>query len=343
MRLSSWCSSGPYGPSRQVLRRRVVTLGLVPLATAGAVGLLVTPARGDAVPGPTAPAVAPTAIEPPAPYVGQTTCDPVAKPGTRALAEMVLTHYGAGWNGGYTRDCASGGTSEHKEGRAWDWMLRAEDPGERAAAEDFLAWLTAAGPAGEEAYNARRLGVMYVIWNHRIWSPHGGVDGWRVYQGSDPHTGHLHVSLSWSGALGQTSWWTGAVGDVAWRPPAPEPPPGSPLPAEPAPPESRYTVAPGDTLGHIALGQGVPVEDIMFANGLATTMIGSGQVLVIPAAAPPASEPAARTGEYTVAAGDTLGHIALAHGVPVEELVAANQLTTTVIRVGQVLAVPDRQ
>jgi LysM repeat protein len=37
-----------------------------------------------------------------------------------------------------------------------------------------------------------------------------------------------------------------------------------------------------------------------------------------------------------------LGSIALAHGVSVEDLMAANTMTTTVIQVGQVLVVPDQ-
>jgi LysM repeat protein len=321
-----------------------LALALVPLATVGAVGVLTAPARADGVPGPTAPATAPPTIEPLAPYVEQTTCDPVTKPGTQALSEMVLTHYDAGWNGGYVRDCESGGVSEHKEGRAWDWMLRADDPAEGATGEQFLAWLTATGPAGEDAYNARRLGVMYVIWNHRIWS----AEGWRPYQGSDPHTGHLHISLSWTGALRQTSWWTGVVGDVAWRPPVPAataastPPTETPPPPEPPPPVSQYTVVPGDTLGHIALAHEIAVADIMAANELTSTVILSGQVLAIPASRAVAGDPAGPPGGYTVASGDTLGHIALAHGLSVADIMAANHMMTTVIRVGQVLVIPDQ-
>ncbi len=63
------------------------------------------------------------------------------------------------------------------------------------------------------AYNARRLGVMYVIFNGRIWSSYRAGDGWRAYSGGESHADHIHISLSWSGAAKRTSWWTGkAVG-----------------------------------------------------------------------------------------------------------------------------------
>ena len=36
--------------------------------------------------------------------------------------------------------------------------------------------------------NARRLGIMYMIWNRRIWSSYKASSGWRKYSGSNPHT-----------------------------------------------------------------------------------------------------------------------------------------------------------
>lgn len=33
----------------------------------------------------------------------------------------------------------------------------------------------------------------YVIYNHRIWNPR---HGWNDYTGSDPHTGHVHLSVN---------------------------------------------------------------------------------------------------------------------------------------------------
>ena len=92
---------------------------------------------------------------------------------------------------------------------------------------------------------ARRLGIMYVIFDHRIWGSYADEQGWRPYTGASPHTDHVHFSLSWAGAWARTSYWTGrAAADdfgpcqsVWWAPaPAysgfnPRPCPSVPLPA----------------------------------------------------------------------------------------------------------------
>jgi hypothetical protein len=167
--------------------------------TAGAAGVLV----------PAVPLT--TAADALSAYRPQTTCDPVVKPGLRALRDMVLGYYGIGRDGGITRACNIAARSEHQEGRAWDWMLNANNPAEAAAANDFTLWLTGTDARGEVAGNARRLGVMYVIWNRKIWSSSDAAAGWLPYSGVSPHTDHVHVSLSWDGAFQRTSWWTGAA------------------------------------------------------------------------------------------------------------------------------------
>ncbi|WP_369132002.1 hypothetical protein [Modestobacter sp. I12A-02662] len=195
--------------------RRVLLSCTVALATTGVMGGLAPPAHAAYDDGPEAPAEAPDRIEPFADYQPQSTCDPVAKPGTRALAQLLFDYYGTGRNGGITRQCSIGGRSEHKEGRAFDWMLSVNRSNERAVAEDFIDWLLDEGPDDEDGYNARRLGVMYVIWNGRIWSASHADDGWRRYRGPNPHTDHIHISLTWSGAMKETSFWTGEVADVS--------------------------------------------------------------------------------------------------------------------------------
>ncbi len=52
---------------------------------------------------------------------------------------------------------------------------------------------------------------MYVIWNRHIWSASDAAAGWRPYSGVSPHTDHIHISLSWDGAMKRTSWWTGTA------------------------------------------------------------------------------------------------------------------------------------
>jgi hypothetical protein len=186
----------------------------VALATTGMMGGLAPAAQAAPSNGPLAPVAAPPTIEPFATYQPQSTCDPRAKPGTLALADMLLTYYGVGRNGGISRNCSIGGRSEHKEGRAFDWTLSVNRSNERAVAEQFTAWLLDKGPRGEAAYNARRLGVMYVIWNGRIWLADHAAQGWLRYRGPDPHVDHIHISLSWSGAMKRTSFWTGVAADV---------------------------------------------------------------------------------------------------------------------------------
>jgi hypothetical protein len=177
-------------------------------------------------------------------YVGQVACDPVVRPGTAALADLLLATYRTGRSGGITRACSSGGQSEHKDGRAWDWMLDARNPGEKQVAESFLAWLTGPDAAGVPAGNARRLGVMYVIFNGQTWKAYRASNGWGPYTGSDQHTDHIHISLSWDGAMKRTSWWTGktlTTFDVG---------PCQQYVGEPAPPYSgpRYTSCPAPTV-----------------------------------------------------------------------------------------------
>jgi hypothetical protein len=172
---------------------------------------------------------APKAAQPPAlgripaapgfaPMVGQRLCDPVAKPGVAKFASLVLATYPGGRNGGIVRSCSIGASSEHKEGRAWDWMINMSDPRQAAAAANAVNWLMAAGPDGKPAWQARRLGVMYVVYNRKIWSASRANEGWRPYSGASNHTDHVHFSFSWAGAMGATEFWTGKVTPTSFGP-----------------------------------------------------------------------------------------------------------------------------
>lgn len=192
------------------LRAAALALGLVLL------GGQVSPAQAEIPPGPSSPAPAPDPVDAYARYEGQSTCDPTMKPGAQYLQDLVVAHWGVGRKITSTRACHIGGTSEHKEGRAIDWGLNAADPAERAAGDAFVRWLTAVGPDGKPGYIARRLGVMYVIWNTQIWNNTSSSATWKPYTGASPHTDHVHVSLSWNGAYQRTSWWSGvAIPEVA--------------------------------------------------------------------------------------------------------------------------------
>jgi hypothetical protein len=159
----------------------------------------------------------PAQVEDYSPYLPQVSCDPNPKPGVVAFEQLMLTTFKHGWSGGIIRNCSApgvaGGRSEHKEGRAWDWMLNPNSYADQAAGQQAVDWLLA-----DDAVNARRLGVMYLIWNRRIWSAHLDSAGWRAYDYGDPHVSHIHVSFSWAGAEKRTSWWTGVVAPTEYGP-----------------------------------------------------------------------------------------------------------------------------
>jgi hypothetical protein len=170
---------------------------LIPLA-------IVTQADA-APPKPNAPNF-PRAIEGYAPYEGQQFCSPVNRPGATKLAGVIRATYGSDESIGIARNsCYS--TSEHNEGRAVDWMVDATTKAGKNKANAFLDWLLATDEYGNKHAMARRLGIMYIIFNRRIWRSYD--TGWGAYSGTNPHTDHIHISLSYDGSTGRTSYWTG--------------------------------------------------------------------------------------------------------------------------------------
>lgn len=171
---------------------------------------------------PRVPAGLPAGIEALAVYVPQVACDPVAKPGTTALGKLLTTTY-PGTSAGIERSCGGGpnAASEHFEGRALDWMNTVRDPRQAAQASVVLRWLLAPDSRGNGYAYVRRLGIMYLIWNNRIWSADDPRAGWQPYRDCakhpEPaydttcHRDHIHFSLSWAGAMARTSFWTRRV------------------------------------------------------------------------------------------------------------------------------------
>ena len=170
---------------------------------------------------PPGPAGMPTGIERPAAYVPSNDCDPVAKPGTVRLGDLLKATYGSYYNTVSTCTPGPASTSEHFDGRAIDYFLNVRDATQSAQASAFLSWLTAPDAAGNAFANARRLGVMYVIWNNQIWATYRASEGWRPYlncastpatsSDTNCHRNHIHISMSWEGAMGRTSYWTKTV------------------------------------------------------------------------------------------------------------------------------------
>jgi len=168
---------------------------------------------------PPVPAGLPRAIEAPSSYVRQNSCSPTAQPGTLKLAALLKQTYPSIYSG-MTRICSTAG-SEHHDGRAIDWMVSVRNTQQRAYANALLGWFLATDRYGNRHANARRVGVMYLIWNNKILSLHSADKGWRPYRDcarrpqrsadSVCHRDHIHISLSWEGARARTSYWTKKV------------------------------------------------------------------------------------------------------------------------------------
>jgi hypothetical protein len=145
-------------------------------------------------------------IEPFPEYDGQTTCSPSTKPGMAAFMRIVYANYGGG-SLGVGRGCGAGGQSEHKEGRAWDWAMNAGSAADRATVQRLMNWLFATDRQCNRYAVARRIGMMYIIWNHRMFRMYDVDRGWAPYSGSSPHTDHVHFSLTRDGGAGRVSWY----------------------------------------------------------------------------------------------------------------------------------------
>ena len=165
---------------------------------------------------PTATAVAPSVeIEEYASYQPASRCRPRAKPGTEQLGHWLVGRFGGSF-GGISRDCG-GSTSEHTEGRAFDWTVDATTKAGRQSARKFLRRAFATNRAGETDAVARRMGVMYVIWDDQIYSAWRGFEPVPYLSSSckklkkcSPtlrHRDHVHISLTRKAARGKTSWY----------------------------------------------------------------------------------------------------------------------------------------
>lgn len=103
---------------------------------------------------------------------------------------------------------------------------------------------------------------------------------------------------------------------------------------------TSYTVRNGDTLGEIALRHGVSTAELRSANQLTGDLIRVGQKLTIPSQSASTTTATPTGNHHVVQAGDTLGSIALTHGISVGALKRANNLSSDMIRIGQKLQVP---
>ncbi|QIK65184.1 hypothetical protein G7072_01490 [Nocardioides sp. HDW12B] len=137
-------------------------------------------------------------------------------PGTGELASWIDRAFTGGAARATMRTCSSS-SSEHQDGRAIDWTMDADKRAQRREVARFLAKVFAEDPDGNRHALARRMGVMYVIWNDRIYASYRTFEA-RDYLSSScrsvercsktlRHRDHVHLSLSQRGGRGLTSWY----------------------------------------------------------------------------------------------------------------------------------------
>lgn len=103
--------------------------------------------------------------------------------------------------------------------------------------------------------------------------------------------------------------------------------------------EGTYTVKSGDSLWSIANRFNTTVAEIKRLNNLNTNALQVGQVLKLPTGNENTNNNQGNT--YTVKSGDSLWSIARKYDTSVSELQNLNNLSSTILQVGQLLKVPQ--
>lgn len=107
---------------------------------------------------------------------------------------------------------------------------------------------------------------------------------------------------------------------------------------------TTYKVKAGDTLSEIAAKYGTSYSNLMKINNLSSTMIFVGQTLKLTGKTTQTSTTTttASKSNYKVKAGDTLGKIAAQYGTTYTNIMKLNNLSSTVIYIGQSLQVSGK-
>lgn len=188
-----------------------------------------------AAPVPQAPGTAPIMKLPdiafagePEPYgvVAPWECSPELRPGTQAFGDMLVAASGGLYGYEAVRPCgANWGVrySQHKTGRALDYMVDSRSPQGRLDGIALLQWLFEPVDGIPHA-RLRRLGIVEIIWDAKIWTTESDAAvttadpaTWRPYtglgcsgdpfnEGTECHFDHFHFSLSAAGAAGMVSF-----------------------------------------------------------------------------------------------------------------------------------------
>lgn len=96
-----------------------------------------------------------------------------------------------------------------------------------------------------------------------------------------------------------------------------------------------YEVMEGDSLYKIANKYNIMVSDLIDYNGLPTTVITVGDIIRIPK-----NKVNGKENVYVVKPGDSLYKIANLYNVSINDLVAINNLTSSILSIGQELIIP---
>ena len=97
-----------------------------------------------------------------------------------------------------------------------------------------------------------------------------------------------------------------------------------------------YTVKSGDSLYSIARKYGLTVDELVSYNNLSSTNLKLNQQLLIPK-----NDTIVEEGVYTVKSGDTLYSIAQKYNTTIDDIMKLNNLTTSVLSLGQQLKIPQ--
>jgi len=193
----------------------VATLALLPTLLVGATAASAEEGQPSARSTVTSSAPYLMPLEPYAGYQPQTTCRRQPKPGVLTLADWLVAR-GGGY-GAIFRACTGSSTSEHKESRAFDWVLDATSEPDQVLAAAMLEEIFAPDDTGEPNALARRMGIMYVIWDDTMYASYdefvakrylsSGCRNRRTCSPTLRHRDHVHISLTRQGAKGLTSWY----------------------------------------------------------------------------------------------------------------------------------------
>ena len=109
--------------------------------------------------------------------------------------------------------------------------------------------------------------------------------------------------------------------------------------------ETTYIVQKGDTLYSIALKYGTTAEAIINKNNLTSPVISIGQILTIPSDTESTGEKqdqgVTTNNTYIVQKGDSLWSISRKYNVNVNDIKLANNLSSDILTIGQILTIPS--